>query len=67
MNRITADQLNQVAALLNTTDKNVVISAVMKTLTESGVELPVAFDSVFGEGSYRRMAGDVYQAIRAKA
>ena len=65
--QITADQLNQVAALLNTTDKNVVIAAVMKTLVESGVAVNEAFDAVMGEGAYVKFAGEVWAALRAKA
>lgn len=64
--QITADQLNQAAALLGTTDKNVVISAVLKTLVRAGVEIDVAFDMLFGEGAYKRFAGHVYDALRAK-
>ena len=57
---------NQVATLLGTTDKNVVFSAILKTLVESGVAANAAFDMVFGEGAYKKMAGDVYDALRAK-
>lgn len=63
---ITAAQMNNVAALLGTTDKNVVISAVLKTLVQSGVDMQTAFDAVFSEGAYSKFAGEVYQALRAK-
>mgnify|MGYP003583449732 CR=1 FL=1 len=63
--QITAAQLNEVATLLGTTDRQVVISAVMKTLVQSGISADVAMDAVFGEGSYKRFAGQVYDALRA--
>lgn len=64
--QITAAQLNEVAALLNTADKNVVVSAVLQTLVRSGVEMNIAFDMVFGEGSYTKAAGIVYRALRGE-
>ena len=64
--QITATQLNQVAELIGTTDKNVVYSAVIKTLVEAGVSLDVAFDTLFGEGSFKKFSGNVYDALRAK-
>ena len=63
--QVTADQLNQVAALLGTDDKNVVISVVLKTLVDAGVDVAVAFDMVFGDGAYTRFAGMIYDALRA--
>lgn len=64
--QITTAQLNEVATLLNTTDKNVVFSAVIHTLVKAGgVAVDVAFEMVFGEGSYQRFAGQVYDALRA--
>jgi hypothetical protein len=62
---ISAATLNQVATLLNTTDKNVIISAVMKTLVASGMAVDAAFDFCFGEGAYSKFAGRVYKALRA--
>ena len=64
--QITATQLNQVAELIGTTDKNVVFSAVIKTLVEAGMSLDAAFDMLFGEGSFKKFAGNVYDAMRAK-
>lgn len=63
--QITAQQLNDVAGLLNTTDKNLVFAAVLKTLTSSGVAIDAAFDMLFGAGAYGRFAGQVYAALRA--
>ena len=62
---IDASVLNQVAELLKTTDKNLVISAVLKTLMSTGIAVDVAYDMVFGEGAYQKFAGDVYNALRA--
>lgn len=64
--QITATQLNQVAELIGTTDKNVVFSAVIKTLVEAGMGFDAAFDMLFGEGSFKKSAGNVYDALRAK-
>jgi len=62
---ITAQKLNEVANLLGTTDKNVVFSAVLKTLVQAGIEINVAFDMLFGKGAYKQFAGEVYHALRA--
>lgn len=32
-----------------------------------GMTLPQAFDAVLGEGAYAKLAGDLYDALRAKA
>ena len=64
---ITAATLNKVAALLNTTDKNLVISVAIKTLVDAGVDLRDAFDAVLGEGAYMKMAGQVYHQLRGEA
>lgn len=63
--QITAAQLNQVATLLNTNDKNVVLSATIQFLVKSGLAVDEAFEMVFGEGAYKRFAGQVYDALRA--
>lgn len=63
---ITTAQLNEVANLLGTKDKNLVFSAVLQTLVKSGVAVNVAFDLVFGDGAYKKFAGEVYAALRAK-
>lgn len=63
---ITANQLNQVAELIGATDKNVVFSVVIKHLVDAGLSVELAFESVFGEGAYKKFAGQVYDALRAK-
>lgn len=65
--QITTEQLNQVAALLNTTDKNAVFTVVIGTLVKAGVDVKVAMDAVFGEGAYMKMAESVYHQLRNNA
>lgn len=65
MTTITSQKLNQVAALLGTTDKNTVFTVVIGTLMEAGVDVRAAVDMVFGEGAYTKMAGDLYDSLRA--
>jgi len=64
--KITTEQLNAVATLLNTTDKNLVISYVIGTLVnEGGMSVKEAYEAVWGEGSYDQMAGMVYDMLKA--
>lgn len=65
--RVTTDMLNQAARVLNTTDRNVVIGAVLQVLISQGVEVTAAIEAVFGEGSFDTMVGQVYDILRAKA
>jgi hypothetical protein len=62
---MTDDQLNAAANLLNTTDKNLVISVCIKTLVNAGMPIKSAFDKVLGVGSYDKLAGDIWDAINA--
>lgn len=59
--------LNAIADELKTTDKNMVINVALNMLVKSGVAVDAAFDMLFGEGAYKRFAGQVYDALRAKA
>ena len=59
MNTITTEQLNAVANLLGTTDKNVVFSACIKTLVENGMKLEAAFDYVCGHGRFADMVSSL--------
>lgn len=63
--QITAATLNKIAAMLNTTDKNAVITVAIGTLVKSGVDVQTAMDAVLGQGAYMKMAGEVYDALRA--
>jgi len=65
MNTITTAQLNQVAELIGTTDKNAVFAAVLTTLTNAGIAANVAFDMLFGAGSFKKFAGDLHAALNA--
>lgn len=62
-----ANLLNAIATELNTADKNLIISVAMSMLVKSGVAVDEAFELLFGEGAYKRFAGQVYDALRAKA
>ena len=49
-----------------TTDRNVVFSAVLRTLTvDGGFPVDAAFDALFGAGAFLRFAGDLHAALRA--
>lgn len=65
--QITTEQLNQAAELLGTTDRNTVLTAVIGTLVKNGVDVKVALNAVFGEGTFEKIAGQVYDALRAQA
>lgn len=65
MAQITTQQLNEVARLLGTDDKNLVVSAVIATLVSEGVPVDAAYDMVWGEGAYAKLAGEVYDALHA--
>jgi hypothetical protein len=43
-----------------------IISARILTLKNSGMSLRDAFDAVLGQGAYDKLAGEVYDALRAK-
>jgi hypothetical protein len=65
--QVTTTQLNAIAELMNTTDKNAVITVAIGTLVKAGADIQVATDAVLGEGAYKRLAGMVYEQLRAKA
>lgn len=65
--QVTAATLNKIAAMLNTTDKNAVITVAIGTLVKSGVDVQVAMDAVLGEGAYMKLAGEVYRQLRGEA
>jgi hypothetical protein len=62
---MTAEQLNQAAALLGTTDKNVVISACIKTLVDAGLDIRTAYDAILGKGAYNKMASELHDSFNA--
>ena len=46
-------------------NKDPIISAKILAAMASGMELTAAFDSVLGVGAYAKMAGELYDALRA--
>lgn len=46
---------------------NAKISAAILAHVANGKTLPEAYDAMFGEGAYVKMAGEMYDALRAKA
>ena len=64
--QITTEQLNAVAALLDTTDKNLVFSVCIKTLIEAGMDVAAATDAVLGAGRFMEIANSVYEELTAK-
>lgn len=59
-------KFEQVAKLLGTNDKKVIITYCLAALIEAGFAADVALDMVCGEGSYKRMAGEIWEAANAK-
>lgn len=47
------------------TAKNAEISRRILAKVAEGLSLPEAFDAVLGAGAYERLAGDVYETLRA--
>ena len=47
--------------------KNAAISAKILINVQAGMTLQQAFDAVLGDGAYIKLAGDVYDELRAKA
>jgi len=46
---------------------NQIISARILVLMQRGASLPEAFDAVMKDGAYAKLAGEIYDALRAKA
>ena len=44
---------------------NAKISAAILANIAKGMDLPAAYDAVFGAGAYIKMAGQMYDALRA--
>src|SRR5262245_9215998 len=63
--QVTTAQLNEIARMLNTTDKQLVINVAIGTLVKAGVDIKDATDAVLGEGAYTKLAHQVYDALRA--
>lgn len=59
------EMLNELAALLETSDKNLVISVAIKALVDQGLTVRAAYDAVLGAGAYEKMAHQVYNELQA--
>lgn len=46
--------------------KNARISAMILAKMQEGMDLRAAFDAVLGEGAYMKLAGEIYDELRAK-
>lgn len=51
---------------MNSQLKNAEISARILALRAAGMTIREAIDAVLGEGAYKQIAGDLYDALRAK-
>lgn len=58
--------LNMIAAELAVEDKNVCISIAIKMLVDSGKTVKEAVEIICGEGSYEKMAEEIYNQLRAE-
>lgn len=47
--------------------KNAIISARILADVANGKTLAQAYDAVFGEGAYLKLAGEIYDELRARA
>ena len=47
--------------------KNAAISARILAHVNAGKTLPEAYDAVMGAGAYQKLAGELYDELRAKA
>lgn len=60
--------LNAIADATGIADKNTVISlAISMLVRETGVDIKMAYELVFGPGSWEDMLLDVYNSLRANA
>jgi hypothetical protein len=51
---------------LTSDQKNVVISTTIMTLVNNGCDIKLALDLVLGEGTYEKIAGEIYDALNTK-
>jgi hypothetical protein len=64
---ITAEQLNTVAAMIGTTDKNLVFAVCIKTLVDAGMNAIAAFEFVCGKNNVDAAITSLYESLRTKA
>ena len=48
------------------TKQQAISAMILSEMQANGGDLRAAFDKVIGEGAYMKLAGEVYDAIRAK-
>ena len=60
-----ANFLNTIAAETGSTDKSAVINTAIAMLIKSGVDVREAVDMICGEGTFTKLAGDIWDAARA--
>lgn len=54
---------------MQTTRQQLVAAFIRKQVTaqmEAGLDFPAAYDSVMGAGAYKKLAGEVYHALRGE-
>lgn len=64
---MTAAQLNEVAKLIKSDDKTVVISACIKFFMDEGMSIQDAYDHVLGAGAYKRAAEVIQNSLKGAA
>jgi hypothetical protein len=63
--KVTTEQLNAVANLLNTTDKGMVFAVCIKTLVDAGLSVRESTEAVLGAGRFDEIANQVYSNLTA--
>ena len=59
---IDTNSLNEAAAVIGTTDKNAVFSALIAAGVELGLTMQEAYDLVLGENAYSNLADMIHNA-----
>jgi len=59
-------KFEQVAKLLGTNNPQVVIAASVAALVKAGFAADVALDMVCGEGTFNKLAGEIWEVANAK-
>lgn len=58
--------LNQIAQILNTTDKNTVITYAIKSVISQGISVKAAYEFVMGAGSWEKLKGETWEGFAIK-
>lgn len=62
---LVTETLNNIAELLGTDDKNLVLSVAVNALVTEGLTVKQAIETLFGEGAYDKMAELIYDELAA--